>query len=90
MNHNNSCSRQRTENVINYPQLTQKFPLDLPCHIVQKHQLWSVFINFIFSLYISQKFTNLTTPRQPSLIQSTPTPFQRTKTCKPDYILKYK
>ena len=39
--------------------------------------------------YISQEIYNLTTPWQPFLIQSTPTPFQFTKTRKPDYVLKY-
>ena len=31
MNHNDSCSGQRIENVINYLELTQNAPLYLPC-----------------------------------------------------------
>ena len=47
------------------------------------------FLNAIRYIYL-KKFTNLTTPWQPFLIQTTLTPFPSTKTRKPDYILKYK
>ena len=39
MDHNDSCSGQRIENVINYLELTQNFPLYLPCTYNHVHNI---------------------------------------------------
>ena len=55
-----------------------------------RHAVKTSNVSYHTKPYISQEIYNLTTPWQPFLIQSTPTPFQFTKTSKPDYVLKNK